>query len=879
MRRAGGGVLAVLAALAWAASTASAAGPAPLSADGARVAIASSVGNGGFGRWVTDGSGLPAYDYLIDQHTNPIAAQSKIGGSTDAWNAVGNGRVRADAHTGGWVELFDQERLAQWVNRREPAARHYGGGYGFLRVGGKTISTAYDDRAAGASTLRRFGVGSFRRRTAIAPVAIDETVYAPFGDDPALLHDVTITNTTDQAVTATWSEYWDVNPMVIDNRAETITPPLVHRGLATPRWADGALSVAQRPYAGDERPPTIFAAAIDAPASGGHSSSAAAFFGSGTAAAPAGAAGAVSSAPARATANGSTGDTAFVLRAPVRLKPHASVTLRYAFGTAQPAAVKPLIRRLRAERAPLAASERGWRAYVPQVRLGTDNTYSWLSRELQWDAYMLKSLAVHDAVCGTRTMTQGGYYQYALGQNEALRDPLEHLLPLILLDPSLAKSTIRWALQYQRPGSGDLPYGTAPLCRRAEKFGTADELNFWLMLAVVQYVEQTRDYAFLDERVRFNDTKRSATVWEHLRLAHANQERRIGYGSHGLYRPGTQGDTFDLTTRALHLTESTSTTGNFAYIYPQLAALAQHQGDRGFARTLRADGRRLTAAVRAQWQPRGWFGRGFVGATGLGVGTIYADAQYWPLLAGVPSAAQASALVANVRRYLDAGSPVGPTQAPGHGVAGLTESADFFPGRDAWWFVNGPLVWALARNARTVDGAGAYAWDVFQRLTLAHHADAYPDQWSGIITSDDTCAGPTAPVPGLCGLGLSTSYNTQIAHPHAWTLFALFKLAGLDATPDGYEVDPQLPVTTCSVRTKVAGVAYKPGLARGYVRPVRGGALRMRVRLPAGVTRPVVFADGRRVTAARRDGDAVTFTLHARAGRAADWAVRDLSGA
>ena len=37
-------------------------------------------------------------------------------------------------------------------------------------------------------------------------------MYAPFGDDPVLLHDVTIRNTSHRRLRASWVEYWGVNP-------------------------------------------------------------------------------------------------------------------------------------------------------------------------------------------------------------------------------------------------------------------------------------------------------------------------------------------------------------------------------------------------------------------------------------------------------------------------------------------------------------------------------------------------------------------------------------------------------------------------------------------------------------------------------------------
>jgi hypothetical protein len=95
------------------------------------------------------------------------------------------------------------------------------------------------------------------------PLGVDESVYAPFGDDPLLLHDVTIHNDGSRARRITWFEYWDVNPF----DQATKTPIATGRV----RWdpALRALATTQRPTADDRRPLTIFAAALHGDANAG----------------------------------------------------------------------------------------------------------------------------------------------------------------------------------------------------------------------------------------------------------------------------------------------------------------------------------------------------------------------------------------------------------------------------------------------------------------------------------------------------------------------------------------------------------------------------------------------------------------------------------
>ena len=204
----------------------SAAAAGGLSAKTSRVDVTSQRGSGAFGKWTVDRFGLPSYRYAIDEETDPDAAQPELGGRTDAWHQLGNDHIVADAFNHGYVQLWSQDRRYQWTNLYEPGAGHLAGGFGYLRLGPKTISTMYDDRPRGARTGRWFGLGYLRRLTRASGVEVSERVYAPFGDAPMLLHDVAITNRSARTRRASWFELWDVNPY--DQNAAR------HIGLARP---------------------------------------------------------------------------------------------------------------------------------------------------------------------------------------------------------------------------------------------------------------------------------------------------------------------------------------------------------------------------------------------------------------------------------------------------------------------------------------------------------------------------------------------------------------------------------------------------------------------------------------------------------------------
>src|SRR5947208_141612 len=128
-----------------------------------------------------------------------------------------------------------------------------------------------------ADIASSYGSANFGSWTVDGP----DVVYAPFGDDSLLLHDVTIRNTGSKTLSGSYFEYWDVNPAI-----QGVTQ--FWRGYNAPSWdaQSKTLSVAQMPDEEDTKPLTIFATALAAPVSA-YDTDTNAFFGSGTRAAPA----------------------------------------------------------------------------------------------------------------------------------------------------------------------------------------------------------------------------------------------------------------------------------------------------------------------------------------------------------------------------------------------------------------------------------------------------------------------------------------------------------------------------------------------------------------------------------------------------------------
>jgi hypothetical protein len=170
------------------------AAPPPLSADSGPVNVDSAYGSGGFGTWHVDATGLPAFRYTLDEAADARAQQPELAGGTEAQHQVGNDHIVAAAFNHGYTQLWSQDLLPQWANRWDAAARHYAGGFGWVSVEGMVLSTLFLDRPPEATVERDFGVGYFRKVLHADGLDVEQVTYAPFGDDPLLLDDVTITN-------------------------------------------------------------------------------------------------------------------------------------------------------------------------------------------------------------------------------------------------------------------------------------------------------------------------------------------------------------------------------------------------------------------------------------------------------------------------------------------------------------------------------------------------------------------------------------------------------------------------------------------------------------------------------------------------------------
>ena len=166
-------------------------------------------GSGHFGEWITDQFHLPAYRYTCNQVTDPKAVapvHKQWRGPTDHTHQVGNDRLVAAVSNYGYVQVRQDEGSPKFLNDYFPEHAHFGGGIGFLTDGSQVLSTYYPGHSE--SFERIMGEGYFRKTVSGGKYAVDQVIFAPFGDDPVLVSAATVTNHGDQEANLRWVEYW-----------------------------------------------------------------------------------------------------------------------------------------------------------------------------------------------------------------------------------------------------------------------------------------------------------------------------------------------------------------------------------------------------------------------------------------------------------------------------------------------------------------------------------------------------------------------------------------------------------------------------------------------------------------------------------------------
>lgn len=755
-------------------------------------------GSGHFGEWVTDVFGLPAYRYTCDQTRDPKAitpVYPEWRAPTDQSHQVGNDRLVGVASNYGYIQVRQDEGSPKYLNDYDPEYGQYAGGFGYLTDGQTRISTFF---AGDTENFERvFGVGYLRKIVRAAPYTVDQAIFAPFGDDPLLISQVTITNNGREARAVRWIEYWGAQMYQFSYRSYAEaqhqgdvkqTPRLRrefgrrfgHRfqaaggnlGLLESKqflgraeseeklWAAFQQSLIDRNYfrgpvkepvpqasMEDLNPPPTFLVSLDAPADG-LATDGAAFFGSGGPQQPDGL-----DAPLDGRLDTAGTGAALLLERRLTLAPGESATLCFAYGyLPEGFALGALLDKYRANPGQQwALSSAAWKNDGLRLRVPGE---PWVERELLWHNYYLRGNMTYDSFFREHIPSQGHVYQYLIGFQGAARDPLQHAMPFVFSEPAFVRETIRYTIKEVQP-DGELPWAIVGHGMVMPAPYRPSDQQMWLLWLASEYVLATRDTAFLDEIIPkypiYSADAGEETVRAGLERCYRQLVEDTGVGRHGLLRL-SNGDWNDSAVLGhappekeeevrLHA-ESVLNAAMSIYVLDIYATLLESVGDHTLAAEARAFAAGQREAVRQQWAGR-WFRRAWFNPEigWLGEDQMWLEPQPWAIIGGATTSEQAAALLLSMDELMRDPSPIG-ALLHSKGVEAMRHSPGILTNGGVWPSINGTLIWALA----LLDGERA--WDEWKKNTLAYHAEAYPDVWYGIWSGPDSYNSVLSPYPG-----------------------------------------------------------------------------------------------------------------------------------
>lgn len=832
-------------------------------------------GSGHFGHWIEDEFGLPAFHYTCDQIKDPKAVTEVNPGilaPTEHIHQVGNDRIVAIASNYGHVRVRQDEGAPKFLNDYAPGRGCFGGGIGYLSDGTASLSTHYPGNAE--TFDRIFGIGYLQKKVSGHGYEIDHVIFAPFGDDPVLFSQVTVTNHNHSEAELRWVEYWGCQVYEFSFRAfmesggqkmtdlrREFGERFSHRfqpdedglGLVESkkflgrtlvedeRWRQTLAYLEKNPNPfltlpdknvpkdasfEDLNPPPTFLISLDGRPDG-RSTNGKGFFGSGGVDHPSGL-GHELDGDLSQTGDGS----ALLLEHKMKLRHGKSHTFTFLYGyLPKDTSLDWMISKYRSSaRSVLQISSNQWKK--KGLRLVAKEE-PWVDREITWNHYYLRSNLTLDTFFRHHIISQASIYQYVMGFQGAARDPLQHVLPFVFSDPGIVKEILRYTLEEVRP-DGSIPYGiTGHGMIMPTTSDDSSDMPLWLLWVTSEYVLATRDKSFLAQPIitAYGTGAGKARVVDLLARCYGHLVKDVGTGQHGLMRM-LHDDWNDALVLAwvppqsigecVKQSESVLNSAMASYVFDHYARLLAYAGGApGYVAEVRKHAEEQREAVRRQWMGK-WFRRAWLGPSlgWLGEKGLWISPQPWAIIGGAASKDQTQELVQVIDKELRQPSPIGAAQlskSPDmetHGVWKVAPGTSVCGG--VWPSLNQTLIWALAQ----VDGEKA--WNEWKKNSFARHAEVYPDVWYGTWSGPDVLNSTFSEHPGETTGGHPfgwTDFPVMNMHTHACPLFAASKLLGLEFTETGLTLAPKVPLKSYRFNSPLLGVVKNSHGYEGWYDP------------------------------------------------------------
>jgi cellobionic acid phosphorylase len=239
------------------------------------------------------------------------------------------------------------------------------------------------------------------------------------------------------------------------------------------------------------------------------------------------------------------------------------------------------------------------------------------------------------------------------------RNYLQDSMGMSYIDPQVARQAFLLALSQQKR-SGAMPDGI--LLRKDAELKYINQVPHtdhcvWLPICLRTYLDETNDYAILDERIAFADDELTATVSEHIDLAmHWLVSNRDSRGLSYI----AQGDWCDPMNMVGYKDKGVSAWLSLAVAYAlnEWADICRQSGYDSLARDFRASADEFNAAVNEYLWDGEWYARGITddnvvfGVSKDKEGRIFLNPQGWAMLSGAADESKRQSILKSVDALL-----------------------------------------------------------------------------------------------------------------------------------------------------------------------------------------------------------------------------------
>ena len=550
------------------------------------------------------------------------------------------------------------------------------------------------------------------------------------------------------------------------------------------------------------------------------------------------------------------GNTGLFLESTFTLQPGESKTLYFAYGYGyEIEQIKSLISRYSNHPSELLQNScNQWKN--DRIQLQIPNK-PWVDRELMWHNYYLRGNLTYDSFFREHILSQGHVYQYIAGFQGASRDPLQHMLPFIYTHPTYAKEILRYTFKTVHP-NGEIPYGIAGSGIIMPSPFHPSDLELWLLWVTSEYILANRDYDFLNEIVPlypvYGKKAKRLRIADILKLCYLHFTTVSGTGKHGIQRI-SNGDWNDMVVHGYvpkenvkeveNSGESTLNGAMATFALDIYSQLLDYENDHEFAKEVRKYSENQRIALQKQWTGK-WMKRAWLSEEfgWIGEDYMWLEPQPWVIIGDAISQENQKILVKHIDEQVRQ-----PSESSAMVASQLdskkAESLGSGTNAGIWPSINGTLIMALSK----IDGS--MAWDEWVQNTLARHADLYPEIWLGIWSGPDTYNSVLSTNPGgtafkdddedeeevkekKTGDLLSILWNdfpVMNMHPHAWPLYNITSLLGIQYNLGGLKMKPVIPFEEYTFKSPLLGFEKSQGKITGWYHPQKAGEWKISIEL------------------------------------------------